>query len=220
MWGWLRRVLIAGLIALIPVATTVYILVVTFRFVDGLMGRTVQRLVPFTIPGLGLIATFIVVLLAGVVATNLLGKRAIRGAERVMLRVPLARTLYVTVKQIVDTITRQDSPFKRVVLVEFPRPGVWALGFLTGVTRGEVEGIIASEVLNVFLPTTPNPTSGWLLLMPKDKVRLLDMSIEDGIRMIVSGGILVPGDAADGGGAAAPGGGRRPGGGRGPDTVK
>ena len=207
MLSKLRRVLVAGLITLIPVATTAYILIVTFRFVDGLMGRTVERLLGYPIPGLGVIATFLLVLLVGVLATNLLGKRLLRGGERLMLRVPLARTVYVTVKQIVDTVTRQDNPFKRVVLIEYPRKGVRALGFLTGTTGGEVQGIIAAEVLNVFVPTTPNPTSGFLLLMRREDVILLDMPVEDGIRLIISGGILTPNGA---GGPTAPGGGRAP----------
>jgi len=216
MLSKLRRVLVAGLITLIPVATTFYILVLTFRFLDGLMGRTVQRFLPYPIPGLGVVATFLLVLLVGVLATNLVGKRLLRGGERLMLRVPLARTVYVTVKQIVDTVTRRDNPFKRVVLIEYPRKGIWTLGFLTGATSGEVRGIIAAEVLNVFVPTTPNPTSGFLLLMRREDVILLDMAVEDGIRMIISGGILTPNGA---GGPAAPAGGGAGGAGQGVVTA-
>jgi uncharacterized membrane protein len=112
-------------------------------------------------------------------------------------RLPVIRTIYGALKQIFETVmASQSQAFREVVMFEYPRPGIWALGFLTGVTKGEVQRLTDDEVVNVFLPTTPNPTSGFLLFVPRKDLKVMDMTVEEGIKMIVSGGILTPPDRA------------------------
>jgi uncharacterized membrane protein len=119
----------------------------------------------------------------------------IKKTEHLLARMPIVRSVYSAIKQIFETIFRQQSQaFREVVLFQFPRPGIWTLGFITGVTKGEVQSRTGDELVNVFVPTTPNPTSGFLLFVPRKDVTVLGMSVEDGIKMVVSGGILTPPD--------------------------
>ncbi|MEE8563923.1 MAG: DUF502 domain-containing protein, partial [Alphaproteobacteria bacterium] len=147
------------------------------------------------IPGLGLIIVLIGLVLIGALTANLLGRTFLRIFERVLERMPIIRGIHATFKQVFETIlSHQSDAFRQVVLVEYPRRGIWALGFLTGETLGEVQNLTAEKVLNIFLPTTPNPTSGFLLFLPEDDVVVLDMTVEEGIKMVMSGGIVTPED--------------------------
>lgn len=188
-----RNMFFAGLIVLAPVWLTFYILAWFFNFADGFLRGYVTAVIGYQIPGLGLILTVGIILLIGFLASNLLGRRLIAFAELLILKTPLARNIYQTVKQIVDAFMPQrNTPFSKVVLVEYPRRGIYAIGFLTGTTMGEVQEKTREEVMNVFLPTTPNPTSGFLLLIPKDDVVVLDMTVEDGLKLVISGGVITP----------------------------
>ena len=154
-----------------------------------------ETYLPVAVPGLGLIIVFIALTFIGWATAGLIGRLWTRLTERVLARMPVIRSVYGAVKQIIETILQQQSnAFRQVVLFEYPRRGSWALGFITGQTQGEVQNLTSDDVVNVFLPTTPNPTSGYLLFVPKKELVVLDMSVEEGIKMVVSGGIVTPPD--------------------------
>ena len=148
---------------------------------------------PFHIPGLGLIATVVLIFIVGVLTQSLLGRKLFPIGEWVVSKIPVVRNIYLAIKQLVEAIFAQNSRgFKRVVLVEGPRKGIWIVGFLTGVTEGEVQDKTKERVVNVFVPTTPNPTTGLYLLVPEKDVITLDMTVEDAFKLIMSGGIVTP----------------------------
>jgi uncharacterized membrane protein len=194
----LKTYFLAGLIVILPAAVTLYTLVLLSRFFDGLLSRVlyyVPAVGPLlaAIPGSGLVVTAVTVVIIGVVATNVVGRRAVRYWDRFFLGVPIARGIYNSTKQIVDAFLAQgNSAFQEVVLIEYPRRGMYVIGFLTGEMKGEVSERTQSDLLAVFVPTTPNPTSGMLVLVPKDEVRRLDMPVDDGLKLIVSGGVYRP----------------------------
>ena len=156
-----------------------------------------SRYLPFDIPGLGLLALLLVLLVVGFFAASLVGRIVFRLGERLIDRVPVARSVYGALKQIFETVFADSSPsFREVVLVEYPRRGLWAVGFITGHAKGEVKERIDHDLVNIFLPTTPNPTSGLLLFLPREDLVPLDMSVEDGMKMVISAGIVTPPRAA------------------------
>lgn len=209
--GRLRRLLVTGLLILAPVALTVFVLVQLFRWmdgifaplVDGILAATFER--PVHIPGLGLLLTFLVVLLLGWLSTRVAGRRVLRWMEGLIRKVPVAKSIYGATKGILEAVSQdQAEAFKRVVLVEYPKANVFAIGFVTSGTRwGHVDERLA-DLLLVFVPTTPNPTSGFLLLVPRSEAIELPIAVEDGIRMVISGGILQPEPRVPGGPAAKP----------------
>lgn len=202
--GWkarLRRKLVAGIVILIPVAVTVFVLAQIFKFMDGIFAPVVSRVLgrilgeaeKVHIPGLGMVLTLLLILLLGWLSTNVAGRRLLRSLERVLLRLPVARSIYGATKGILDTVSKdQAEAFKRVVLIEYPRKDLFALAFVTGGARwGRIDERL-DDLLLVFLPTSPNPTSGFLLLVPASEAIDLPMSVEEGFRMVISGGILLP----------------------------
>lgn len=190
--------LIAGLLILVPAALTVYVLIVLFRVMDGIFGPLVNRALRVFIPeahvpGLGLVMTLLVVLLLGWLSTNVVGHRMILGFERMVQRVPVGRTIYASTKGVLDAVSRaQGEAFTRVVLIEYPKENIFALAFVTRGARWEAVDPRTADLLLVFVPTTPNPTSGFLLLVPRTEAIPLSISVEEGIRMVISGGILLP----------------------------
>ena len=196
-----RGYFLAGVLVTAPLGITFYISWLLIRWVDAqvtpLLPPTYnpETYLPFAIPGLGLVIVFIVLTFIGWSTAGLLGRLWTRASEHFLSRMPVIRSVYAAVKQIIETILKQQSnAFREVVLFEYPRRGSWALGFITGQTQGEVQNLTADDVVNVFLPTTPNPTSGYLLCIPKRELVVLDMTVEEGIKMVVSGGIVTPPD--------------------------
>ena len=187
----LRNYLIAGFLIVLPVAVTAYALLALFRFLDSLLGP-ILRFFGIRIPGLGLVSGILLMLGAGFLASNVLGRRLVGAFDRLMLRIPFARTIYAATKQFSDTVFQQNrAAFKEAVLVEWPRAGLYSVGFVTGETRGEAQAKTAERVLNVFIVTTPNPTTGFLCLVPESQVIPLDMSVEDALQLIITGGAVV-----------------------------
>ena len=193
-----RRILIGGLLILAPLALTVFVLVQVFRWMDGIFAPLIDRVLAeilqddVHIPGLGLLLTFLLVLLLGWLSTNMVGRRVLRLFEALVRRIPVAKSIYGSTKGILEAVSHdQTEAFKRVVLVEYPKANIFAIGFVTGGARwGAVEDRF-SDLLLVFVPTTPNPTSGFLLLVPRREAIDLPVSVEEGVRMVISGGILV-----------------------------
>ena len=203
----LRGWFVAGLLVVAPVGLTLWIAWELLTFIDRWMTPLVpaaydpntylNRLVPFNVnvPGVGLIALVIALTLVGLLTRVFIGRYFVHAAERVLHRMPVFRTIYGALKQIFETVLAHKSDaFRQVVLLEYPRRGMWALGFVTGTTEGEVQNTTSDEVVNVFLPTTPNPTSGFLLFLPRSELILLDMKVEEAAKMIISGGIVAPPD--------------------------
>jgi len=150
---------------------------------------------PFDIPGLGLVVSFIGLTFIGFLTAGITGRMITRLGERLLSQVPVVRSIYGALKQIFESVLAQKSnAFREVVLIEYPRKEVWAIAFLTGATKGPVRSMIDRDVVTVFLPTTPNPTSGFLLFEPREKVQHLEMTVEEGLKMVVSGGIVTPPD--------------------------
>ncbi len=193
----LRRYLVAGLLVWVPLGVT--LLIVTF-LVD-LMDQTLlllpqniqpENLLGFRIPGLGAVLTAIIVLVTGVVVTNLFGMQLFTIGERLLQRIPLVRSIYASVKQVTESMFSSGKSFRKVVLVEYPRKSMWSLAFQTGSGAQEIAGKTGQDIVNVFIPTTPNPTSGFFLMVPRTDVIELDMSVDDGLKMLLSVGVVVP----------------------------
>lgn len=194
--GRLRAYFFAGILITAPVAITFYIAWQFIKFMDD----QVSPLIPphlnpqnWGIPGFGLVLVAVSLTLIGALTAGFAGRLLVRLSDAVLARMPVLRGIYSAVKQIFETMLAQKAnAFREVVLIEYPRPGIWTLGFITGTTNGEVKTHFDDEMVNVFVPTTPNPTSGFLLFLPRRDVRVLDMNVEDGIKMVVSTGILTP----------------------------
>jgi uncharacterized membrane protein len=188
----IRRYLLTGIAVLLPSVVTIWLLWSLFAFVDGLPKKIPGH--PFeNIPGVGVIIFFALILFVGMFASNVIGKRMISFGERIMARIPLASKIYASVQQIIDAVmVGKGTVFSTVVLVEYPRKGIYSLGFVTSEMEGEVQYKTAQQVISVFIPTTPNPTSGLLVFVPKEDVIHLTMSTEDGLKLVISGGFVSP----------------------------
>lgn len=193
----LRRYFATGILITLPVFITVYFLFLIFRFIDGIFGKVlnsyIREYLGFSVPGVGIILGVLIVLTVGFVAANYLGKRLIQALESWFLKFPFIRQIYPAAKQIVDSFISKESPaFKKVVMVQYPAKGIWSIGFLTSESFEEANRKAGRDLLHVFIATTPSPLTGFLILVPKEEVTVMDMSIEDGVKLIISGGIVKP----------------------------
>jgi uncharacterized membrane protein len=192
----LRRYFLTGIVAILPAGLTAWILVKVFLAVDGNVAPLINRWVGFEIPGIGFLATVVFILLIGIFASNLIGRQVIHRFERLFARVPLVSRIYTSVKQIGEgVIGSHRNLFERVVLFEYPRRGTWAIGFVTSEHKGQFFEHVGKPFFHVFVPTTPNPTSGFLLFLPAEDLIDLDMSVEDGLKLVISGGAVSPAGA-------------------------
>jgi uncharacterized membrane protein len=201
--GRLRAYFLTGVIVTAPFSITIYLVWQFFSFLDsrveGLLPARYnpETYLPFGLPGVGLVVMVAFLTLVGMLTAGLAGRTLVRLGERLLSRMPVIRSVYSTLKQIFETVLAQSSrSFREVVLVEYPRRGLGTIGFVTGPTRGEIQARSDEELINVFVPTTPNPTSGFLLFVPRKELIHLDMSVEDGIKMVISGGIVGPSEQA------------------------
>lgn len=196
-----RAYFLTGILITAPLFITGYLAWLFIGFVDAKVTPLLpeqynpESYLPFGVPGLGLITLFIFLTIVGAVTAGFFGKLWLRFSERLLNRMPVVRNIYSAVKQILETVlAQQSSAFREAVLVEYPRRGLWAIAFITGRTEGEVQNVTEEECINIFLPTTPNPTSGFLLFVPKKDLISLSMSTEEAIKMVISGGIITPPD--------------------------
>ena len=203
---WLRRYLVAGILVWVPLAVTYALL----RFVVGLMDRTLlllpapyrpeillQQLFgtqnPIQIPGLGVILTILVLLITGVLAANIVGRAFVGSWEALLDRIPVVRSVYSAAKNFAEIVFSDSSQsFKHVLLIQYPREGLYSLAFQTATELGEVQGRTGDEIVCCFVPTTPNPTSGFIIIVPKKDVTILDMEVDEALKMIISLGVVVP----------------------------
>ncbi|MBD1921439.1 DUF502 domain-containing protein [Microcoleus sp. FACHB-831] len=199
----LKNDLIAGLLVVIPLATTIWLTINIASWVINFLTRVPKQVNPFD--GLnpilvnllnlfvGLAVPLLCILVIGLMARNIAGKWLLDFGERLLQAIPFAGSVYKTLKQLLETLLKDtNGKFRRVVLVEYPRRGVWAIAFVTGSISNDIQSHIARPMLSVFIPTTPNPTTGWYAVVPEDEVLNLSMSIEDAFKVVISGGIVSP----------------------------
>ena len=197
----LRAYFFAGILVTGPLALTLYLTWLFIHFIDSSVSLLFPdrynpaHYLPFNIPGLGLIFSIIVLTLIGALTAGYVGRLFLRISERILARMPVIRSVYGAVKQIFETVlAKQSNTFREAVLVEFPRPGMWTIAFITGRTEGEVQDLAGPEAVSVYVPTTPNPTSGYLVFLPRRELIVLSMTVEEAIKMVISGGIVTPPD--------------------------
>jgi uncharacterized membrane protein len=188
----LRRYFLGGILVIVPLIITVVVLRFFFTKVDDILSPFITRALGYKIPGLGFVATIVLIFLAGFLTANVFGSRLFRMWEIFLVKTPLVRTIYSSSKKLVEAIATTDKyTFKQVVLVEFPRKGVYYMGFLTNEIKVQMEGQ-TQDFVSVFIPSTPTPFTGWTLLFRKEETIPLEMSVEDGVKFFVSGGIASP----------------------------
>lgn len=194
----IRRMLLTGLVILVPVTLTVYILKQIFEVMDGIFSPIIDGAIGIYlpgahIPGLGFLLTVLVVLVLGWLSTNVVGRHLIHTAERLIGRIPVAKSIYSATKGVLEAVSfDQSEAFKRVVLIEYPKKDIFVLAFVTRSASWPSIDERLRDLLLVFVPTTPNPTSGFLLLVPRAEAIDMPISVEDGVRMVISGGIVLP----------------------------
>lgn len=194
----IRNIFITGLLVTLPIMITFFFIRVLFRMIDSLLGPTVNELLStmglnFIIPGIGFILTFLIIFTVGLASTNVIGRTLLERFEIFLDNIPMVKSIYSGAKQVIHTIaTAKKAAFSRVVLVQFPKNGMYSIGFITSEAQGEVQEVTKEDVINVFVPTVPNPTTGFFLMVPREDIISLNMSIEDGIKLIMSGGIVTP----------------------------
>lgn len=199
MWNEIRKTFLTGLLVLAPITLTAYILYHLFRLLDGILNDTITAFIVDllnidttpTIPGLGIVALLALIFLVGAVARNYVGKKIIAVGDFLVTRIPLINRIYIAIHEISEAILSEKREiFKKAVLIEYPRKGLYSIAFFTQDTKGPIQETINTDVVSVFVPTTPNPTSGYLLFVPKKDTTELDMSVEDAMKLVISGGSI------------------------------
>lgn len=198
MIAHLRRYFISGLLVWLPIWVTLLVI----KFLVDILSKSLLLLPPqyqpdvllgFHVPGIGVIITLGVILLTGIFVANYIGGRLVAMGDALMARIPLVRSIYTGVKQVTHTLfTPGGQSFRKVLLVEFPSPGVWSIAFQTGTVGKEIEGSLQESMVSYFIPTTPNPTSGFLMMAPKSKVIELDMTVDQALKFVISLGVVQP----------------------------
>ncbi|MCA3217970.1 MAG: DUF502 domain-containing protein [Burkholderiales bacterium] len=194
----MRKYFITGLLIWVPLGITLWVL----HAILGTLDRTLDllpgawhpdRLLGFHLPGFGLLLTLLIVLVTGVLAANFIGARLLRWWENLLSRIPIVRSIYSSVKQVSDTmLSPKGNAFRKAALVEFPRRGQWAIGLVVGSPGAAIEQVLGANVVTVFVPTAPNPTSGYTVIVPPSELKECDMSVDDALRFIVSLGVVTP----------------------------
>jgi uncharacterized membrane protein len=193
-----KNIFLTGIVAIIPIGATIYIFYLMIRLMDNLLGIIPPRfhpdqLLPFHIPGLGAIFALILIFLIGLIVKSYLGKKLVDLGEWILGKIPFVSGIYNALKKLAEAIFGDKSQsFRRVVLIEYPRIGLYSVAFVTGISRGEVQTKTDETMINLFVPTTPNPTSGFYIMVPERDVINLDMTVEEAFALIMSGGIVTP----------------------------
>ena len=189
-----RNYFIAGVVVLIPIGITIYLTIFIVSISSKILPKEINpnHYLPYNIPGLEILIAIFLITFIGWLSLSFLGKRLLRVFDNILKRIPILRTIYSAIVQMTETFSKTDKSKKNVVLVEYPRKGSWAVGFATKENTGEISNKTNKKLINVFVPTTPNPTSGFLLMFPKEEVIYLDLTFEEASRFIVSAGTSNP----------------------------
>lgn len=194
----MRKYFITGLLILVPLAITLWVLNLIISTMDQSLLLLPERWQPktvfgFNIPGLGTILTLLIIFFTGLLTRNIIGKQVVHAWEKLLTRIPIVSSIYSSVKQVSDTLfSSSGNAFRKAVLVQYPRAGSWTIGFLTGVPGGDVKNHLIGDYVSIYVPTTPNPTSGFFLMVPKDEAIELDMTVDAALKYIVSMGVVAP----------------------------
>lgn len=190
----LRNYFLAGIVVLVPIGFTLYLTIFLIKISSKLLPNEINpnNYLPFSIPGLEILLSVIIIIIVGGISLSFFGKRIVSLINEIFKKIPILRTIYSAIGQMTQSFTSTGKDKKSVVLVEYPKKGSWAVGFATKENDGEISKKINKQMINVFVPTTPNPTSGFLLMYPKDEVIYLDMSFEEASKFIVSAGTSDP----------------------------
>jgi len=194
----MRRYLIAGLLVWVPLGITLWVMHFLLTSLDAVLLVLPESAQPrhvfgFDIPGLGVVLAFLILFVTGVIAANFAGARLILAWEAVLGRIPFVKSIYSSVKQVSDTLlSDKGNAFRKALLVEFPRPGSWTIAFLTGTPAASIAPYLPGEHVSVYVPTTPNPTGGYFLMLPRSQVRELDMTVDEALKYIISMGVVAP----------------------------
>jgi uncharacterized membrane protein len=194
----LRRYIVAGILVWVPIGVTILLV----RILVGLLDRTMvlipqqyqpEELIGFAIPGLGIVLTIVLLLITGLLAANIVGRSMVGLWESMLERIPVVRSVYSAAKNFAEIVFSDSSQsFKKVLLIEYPRKGLYSLAFQTSSELGEVQGRTGEDVICTFVPTTPNPTSGFIIIVPRKEVVVLDMEVDEALKMIISLGVVIP----------------------------
>ena len=192
----LRNAFIAGIVVLVPIGFTLYLTLFLIKISSGLIPTEINpnNYLPFSIPGLEILLSVIFITIVGGISLSFFGKKVLSLINDLFKRIPILRTIYSAIGQMTESFTNKSDSKKSVVLIEYPKKGSWAVGFATKENKGEISKKTNKDLINVFVPTTPNPTSGFLLMFPKDEVIYLDMTFEEASKFIVSAGTSDPAD--------------------------
>ena len=190
----IRNYFIAGVVVLIPIGITIYLTLFLASITSKILPKEINpnHYLPYNIPGVEILMSVILITLIGFLSLSFIGKRLLDVFNNILKKIPILRTIYSAIVQMTETFTKSDNKKKNVVLVEYPRKGSWAVGFATKENTGEISNKTQKELINVFIPTTPNPTSGFLLMFPKEDVIYLDLTFEEASKFIVSAGTSNP----------------------------
>jgi len=190
----IRNNFIAGIVVLIPIGITVYLTIFLISIMSNILPKEINpnHYLPFNIPGVEILTALILITITGWLSLSFLGKKLLSLFNNILKKIPILRTIYSAIGQMTETFTRTDKSKKNVVLVEYPRKGSWAVGFATNENSGEISKKVNKKLINIFVPTTPNPTSGFLLMIPEDEVIFLDLTFEEASKFIVSAGTSNP----------------------------
>ncbi len=199
LFAWLRGRFFAGMVIAAPLAVTIWILQALITFIDS----TVKPLLPpllqpetytnYAIPGFGIFVLIIALTLLGAITANLVGRSLLAATDRIFSRIPIVRNVYAAIKQLTEVLANnQSASFDRVVMIQYPRHGSWCIGFVSSTARGEVGAKLGTDKIGVFVPTTPNPTSGFLMYVDPHECIEMDMTVEEGAKMILTAGLVVP----------------------------
>ncbi len=192
---WLKTYLLTGLLIWVPVVITIWVLGIVVNTLEGVVPAFLspQALFGFDLPGFRVLLVLLVLLVTGMLAANFLGRRLFSLSEKILGRIPLVRSIYQSVKQVSDTLLAPNGQaFRQAVMIRYPHHGSWSIAFLTGSPTGEIASHLAGDFVSVYVPTTPNPTSGFFLLMPRADVIPLTMSVDTALKYIVSMGVVTP----------------------------
>jgi uncharacterized membrane protein len=195
----LKNYFLTGLLVVVPISLTFLVVRWIVTYMDKYLAKFLpaawqpDQLFGFQVPGIGLVATLLLILMIGIFTANMFGRKLVHFYEWIVNKIPLVKGIYGLFKQVSDTvISRDKGAFRKVVLIEYPRRGIWAVAFVTGVSEGEVQEVTSRRLVNIFVPTTPNPTSGFYILVPDDDIIDLAMTVEEAFKLIISGGMVSP----------------------------
>ncbi|MBU0686484.1 MAG: DUF502 domain-containing protein [Candidatus Margulisbacteria bacterium] len=194
IWGRITKYLFNGMITILPLLVTLWLLIFIFTFADNFLGSYITDIFGISIPGQGILLTLLIFFVVGFLTTHLFGKQILGQGEKILYKLPVVNTIYSSVKQVNELLflQKETKAFRKVCAVEYPRKGVWAIGFVTGNGPEDIAEATKTDLYTVFVPTSPTPATGYVVAFPKKDVIMLDMRLEDAVKLLVSGGVLSP----------------------------